>query len=360
MFCDIPIMDYDLSLFLVPDYYSSFNCKCGDCRQCCCEGWDVAISQREYFELLSLDVTDELKSRLSRAFYIPRDAEPDRYALLNHDWLGNCPLRDGTGLCLLHSEAGEDSLPGVCRLYPRSIHKDLCEATLSNSCEKVIEMLAERNTQLRFVQQKTGTLGTGFEPPYRMSLRMQCIGILQDRNSSLAQSFESVGELITGKKAAVMRFEDCLRVMMSFCMEYSENGSSLSEYCLQSLRMLSGISENEYDKRRRLMHSMFPNLEMIQENLMVNHFFYEKFPYSESREDETEEYESLCAVLCFIGVLVNGNLERINRMEDLVDLLSKAFRVMEHSAFHYNAHVLLDRAGFGEPDIAGSLLRYSL
>ena len=93
---------------------------------------------------------------------------------------------------------------------------------------------------------------------------------------------------------------------------------------------------------------------------MVNHLFYEKFPYSESREDETEEYESLCAVLCFIGVLVNGNLERISRTEDLVDLLSKAFRVMEHSAFHYNAHVLLDRAGFGEPEIAGSLLEFSL
>ncbi|MBR5979933.1 MAG: hypothetical protein IK029_03965, partial [Oscillospiraceae bacterium] len=71
-------------------------------------------------------------------------------------------------------------------------------------------------------------------------------------------------------------------------------------------------------------------------------------------------YESLCALLCFIGVLVAGNLERINGMNDLVDLLAAAFRVMEHSAFHYNAHVLLDRAGFGEPETAGSLLEYSL
>lgn len=353
-------MDYDLTLFLVPDYYSSFSCKCGDCRQSCCEGWDVAISQKEYYVLLSLDASDELRSRLSRAFYIPRDAEPERYAFLNHDWLGNCPLRDSTGLCLLHSQAGEESLPGVCRLYPRSIRKDLCEATLSNSCERVIEMLAERTTQLKFIQQRIGAEGTGFEPPYRMSLRMQCIGILQDRNSSLAQSFESVGELITGQKAQKREYEDCLGVMMSFCREYSENGSSIAEYCEQSIRTLNGISGNEYNKRRILMHSMFPNLEMIQENLMVNHLFYEKFPYSESREDETEEYESLCAVLCFIGVLVNGNLERISRTEDLVDLLSKAFRVMEHSAFHYNAHVLLERAGFGEPEIAGSLLEFSL
>lgn len=353
-------MDYDLSLFLVPDYYSSFNCKCGDCRQSCCEGWDVAISQKEYFELLSLDASEELRNRLARAFYIPKDADPDRYAFLNHDWLGNCPLRDSTGLCLLHSESGEETLPGVCRLYPRSIRRDLCEATLSNSCEKVIEMLAERTTQLRFVQQRIGAEGTGYEPPYRMSLRMQCIGILQDRNSSLAQSFESVGELIAGMKAQKRGFEECLAVMMGFCSEYSENGSSLSEYCAQSIRKLKDINENGYDKRRSLMKSMFPNLEMIQENLMVNHLFYEKFPYSESRENETEEYESLCAVLCFIGVLVNGNLERISCMDDLVDLLSKAFRVMEHSAFHYNAHVLLDRAGFGEPDVAGSLLEYSL
>ena len=345
---------------LVPDFYTGFSCKCGECRSSCCEGWDVAIPQDEYFKLLGLDCSEELRNRLSRAFYVPKSASPERYAMLNHDWLGRCPMRSENGLCMLHAEAGEDELPAVCRLYPRSIRRDLSEASLSNSCERVIEMLIERSTQLRFVEADIGETGTGTEIPSRMALRMQCIGILQDRNSSLRESFESVGQLITGQKAAECRFEDCLRVMLSFCREYSENGSSLKTYCENSIRKLTGISENEYLKRKALLEEMFPNVEMIQENIMVNHFFVEKFPYSETREDETEEYESLCALLCVIGVLVIGNLERIVNENDLTDLLASAFRVMEHSAFHYNAHVLLDRAGFGEPDMAGSLLKISL
>ena len=353
-------MEYDLSLYLVPDFYKDFACKCGECRNSCCEGWDVGISQSEYYELLSINGSEELQNRLSRAFYVPRDASPERFAMLNHDWLGNCPLRDDTGLCLLHSVAGEEALPAVCRLYPRSLRKDLCEASLSNSCERVLEILAERKTQLKFVAEDLGSEGTGYEPPYRMSLRMQCIGILQDRNSSLAESFESVGELITGKKAEKRGFRECLEVMLSFCGEYSENESSLSEYCEYAIRKLRDITENEYDKRRAMLKNLFPDIELIQENIMVNHLFYQKFPYSETRENETEEYESLCALLCFIAVLVTGNIERIDSLSDLIDLLAAAFRVMEHSAFHYNAHVLLDRAGFGEPEIAGSLLEYSL
>lgn len=353
-------MEYDYSVFLVPDFYDGFRCKCGDCRSSCCEGWDVAISQQEYFELLGAETTEDLQARISRAFYIPKDASPERYAMLNHDWEGRCPLRAEDGLCLLHSIEGEDMLPDVCRLYPRSIRKDLCEASLSNSCERVIEILAERRTQLKFTEKKLDVIGTGFEPPYRMSLRMQCIGILQDRNSSLADSFESVGQLITGRRAEKRDFSECLDLMLSFCTEYSENGSSIESYCLNAIRKLRGVSLSEYEKRRAMLKNLFPDIEMIQENIMVNHFFVEKFPYSETRENEAEEYESLCALLCFIGVLVIGNLERIDRVRDLVDLLAAAFRVMEHSAFHYNAHVLLDRGGFGEPEAAGSLLQFSL
>ena len=353
-------MEYDLTQFLVPDFYEQFSCKCGECRSSCCEGWDVAISQKEYFDILSISTTEEIQRRISRAFYIPRDASPERYAVLNHDWLGNCPLRAEDGLCLLHAAEGEDALPGVCRLYPRAIRTDLCEASLSNSCERVIEILAERKDPLRFISADIGSVGTGYEPPYRMSLRMQCIGIIQDRNSSLAESFESVGQLISGRRAEKRSFEECLKVMFSFCEHYYENGSSLAEYCDNALRTLRGITENVYDSRRAMLKTMFPDIEMIQENVMVNHFFVEKFPYSETRENETEEYESLCALLCFIGVLVTGNMDRISGIRDLVDLLAAAFRVMEHSAFHYNAHVLLDRAGFGEPEAAGSLLQYSI
>ena len=319
----------------------------------------MAISQQEYFDLLAVEADQQLNDRISRAFYVAKYATPERYAMLNHDWKGNCPLRGDDGLCMIHSSLGESKLPNVCRLYPRSIRRDISEAALANSCEGVLDILIKRKTQLRFEEVDLGITGEGIERPSRMSLRMQCIGMLQDRNSTLRESFESVGQLITGKRAQNRSFEECLNVLMSFCEEYSDNGS-LGVYCSNCLRRLRLMTENEYIKRKEIIDRKFDDFELKKENIIVNHFFVKKFPFVEERENETEEYESLCALFGFLQLLCVGNLENIETQDDLVDLLSKAFRVVEHSAFDYNAHVLLDRAGFGEPDVAGSLLKIGL
>jgi len=178
--------------FLVPDFYKDFACKCGDCRISCCEGWDISISQKEYYDILSLSTSAELQSRIMRAFYVPKSATPDRFAVLNHDWLGRCPLRGEDGLCLLQVEKGEEAIPQLCKQYPRSIRPDLSEATLSNSCEAVIESLLDRSTPIKFIMMELPFDSTGQEPSVRFALRLQCIGMLQDRRSTLKESILSI------------------------------------------------------------------------------------------------------------------------------------------------------------------------
>ena len=342
--------------YLVPDFYRTFQCKCGECRISCCEGWDVGVSQDEYFRLIGLDTTDALRARIQRGFYIPKDATPERYAVLNHDWLGRCPMRSEDGLCALQTEMGESVLPSICRLFPRSIREDLGEATLSNSCERIIELLIERPNPIRFETTVLPKAVTGSELPDRMALRMQCIGLLQDRSSTFKESISAVGGLICGGLGnETAPFAERLDVMRSFLKLYAEISPSLTEYCENALLAFQDIDETGFRRRYDTLCIMFPDFNLTQENMMVNHFFYEKFPYSETREDEAEEFVSLCGLIGFLDVITAGNVERIGSRDDMVDLLSHSFRMIEHTSFHYNAHILLKEHGYDDPSKALTL-----
>ena len=77
----------------MPDYFPSFRCKCGACRACCCSGWAVSISADEYFRLIGVDCSPELRRRLDRALHLLPNPTPDRCARLDPDWQGACSLQ---------------------------------------------------------------------------------------------------------------------------------------------------------------------------------------------------------------------------------------------------------------------------
>ena len=107
----------------VPSYYKDFVCKCGACRHTCCDGWGITISEAEYFRLLGAAFPDDLRRRLDSALTVLDDPSPERYAYLRPNYLGDCKMLTESGLCALHAVCGEDELPLICRLYPRSVKR---------------------------------------------------------------------------------------------------------------------------------------------------------------------------------------------------------------------------------------------
>ena len=47
--------------YLAPDYYPSFRCKQGKCRAACCEGWPISVTMNDYFTLLGVECSPELR-----------------------------------------------------------------------------------------------------------------------------------------------------------------------------------------------------------------------------------------------------------------------------------------------------------
>lgn len=137
--------------FLVPDNYADFHCKCGKCRHTCCDGWAVTFPREDYFRLLSVTCSPELRRKLDTSLHLADDPTPERYAELLPNWEGHCPLQRADGLCALQAECGEDAISSTCRYYPRGIRTmDDDECSCSASCERVVEMLLHRLPPMTF------------------------------------------------------------------------------------------------------------------------------------------------------------------------------------------------------------------
>lgn len=211
----------------MPDYYPHFACKGGACRATCCRGWDVSLPMDEYFRLLGLDCSPELRARLDGAFHAVDAPSPERYAQISHNWLGDCPMQREDGLCALQCECGETALPAVCRRYPRGARGLFDrECACSNSCEAVLEMFWDREAPLGFVEGSDGGLFPEAAPEpeprraqrYR-AIRALCFGTMQNRSLRLAQRLLQIGQMLRalnelGRRpldAEEARFSEALR-----------------------------------------------------------------------------------------------------------------------------------------------------
>lgn len=458
----------------MPDYYPHFACKGGACRATCCRGWDVSLPMDEYFRLLGLDCSPELRARLDGAFHAVDAPSPERYAQISHNWLGDCPMQREDGLCALQCECGETVLPAVCRRYPRGARGLFDrECACSNSCEAVLEMFWDREAPLGFVEGSDGGLFPEAAPApeprraqrYR-AIRALCFGTMQDRSLRLAQRLLRIGQMLRALNelggrpldAEEASFSEALRRCREIFASDGEaprdrpggGGSSPSAPCggkssapadepgasgaavrqsgaahsaladepgasgtavrqdgaahsapadepgasEAAVRQSGAESSNPADGDARLalrflrrvncelglesgsvgeyaarveraveaggedclrsgvarLRVAYPNWEVFLEHMLVNHMFYECFPFSERRETMTDEYASLGTVAGYV-TLLGAFGRRGDRAEDLIDVAAAGFRLIGHSAFDWNADVLW-RAAAGEVPLA--------
>lgn len=374
--------------FLVPDYYPEFRCKGGDCRCTCCRGWGISVSQREYFHLLGMDCPPELRRHLDCAFHAPEDPSPERFRLLTPRWDGDCPLRAEDGLCALQCACGEEVLPAVCRYYPRGVHTQFAyECSCSNSCEKVLEMLFDREEPLTFV---TRELEFEFDPPkgetlrkprgYYNAIRKMCGDILRNRKHTIGERvwmvrqalleiepmldggqgdmLEALTRLSLGAEPAGLPEGDAaaaLECVRELCGVLSESSTSLGEYGERAAEALSDTTALE--RAQAHFEALFPHWERDFENMLLNHLFYECFPFSDRQENLRDEGLALCATVGLVRYLAVGCMAGCKEREVYVDAAAAAFRLIEHSRFDHNAAVILRGTGCDGDEALGGLLR---
>lgn len=133
--------------------------KCRHSGACCTADWDVPVELPVY---RSLD--EQLRRGLLRVapaaeplppFIVEPDLPDGAAAMLERTHRGDCVFfeRD-SHLCVVHRDAGEESLPATCRHFPRLAVADArgTFVTLSHYCPTAAAMLFREDVGLEIVQ----------------------------------------------------------------------------------------------------------------------------------------------------------------------------------------------------------------
>lgn len=363
--------------WLVADYFDDFACKCGECRHTCCGGWKIAVGEDEYFRMIGMECSEELHHKIEGAFVRPDFPTHERYMLMEADWTGRCRMLGEDGLCMLQRECGEDAITEVCRVYPRSYKSEngLLNACCSGSCEAVVERLLRREP-LRFRRESEVQMSHGHAVRAEITGRVdydlaglfdKVVTMLQDRSkplvdriAAIAGSFgEQTGQTAgSGLKSMVAR-HGAYGTLIPILREFCEEAPSFEQYVDEFEKRYSADNwEERFAADRSAFEERFPDWSCYFENLLCNNMLYAAFPAVDSRVDPYKavhglslEYTLLRVMsICHTAVWAESNPDAAGHTdrclsagmtESLVDVIAEVYHVVEHTAFYYNALVLL-------------------
>lgn len=372
--------------YLVPDYFPAFSCKMGACRRPCCEGWPITVTMKDYFTLLGVDCSPELRRRIDCGLHLSLHPTEDAYAQILPRYDGQCPLHLSDGRCALHAECGDTMLAAVCRLYPRGVRngKDR-ECSCANSCEAVLELLLTRREPLRFIQlRRDFGLPDAPEPLHffhtagrGQAIRLWLISQLQRREHPLPQRMLLLGRALHAVEAALdaqdeplidaylsgktvisapeLPVPDHSRLLagleaLEHMLSLLEESNSIREYSKTALACF-GNDENafaRYEAAAARFAALLPQWETWFEHMLVNHMFFVQFPFQDRPVTLKDEYLSLCAVYLLLRCLLVGCLAENGSITRAVDVAAAAFRLVDHTEFDRYAGPLLRELGYHE------------
>jgi len=149
---------HETDALVVPQPFVRFRCTAGECEDTCCGGWNIAIDRPAYDRLLE----GVLRETVLTTAELVEGGDESRHARFRLGPDGRCTLLAPTGLCRIHSELGEKSLPAVCATYPRLVQPvdggRFFSGTLA--CPEAARLLLYEGDELVLVR-----LRPGAEPP---------------------------------------------------------------------------------------------------------------------------------------------------------------------------------------------------
>lgn len=375
--------------FAVPEYYLKFRCKGDRCRHTCCGGLSVTISREEYFRLLSVEGSGNLRSDLDVSLDVLRDATPDRYAAIRPDYFGRCRMLDEQGWCRLQSECGFSALAAVCRYFPRSPgHRERPSCRMTNACEETLELLLAGESTLPVSTPLSFELAALPEPwpdpeeaAKREALRNACRTLMRlplpfaerlGRIHTLLHSPKAAERSGTGAESGAFPEEDGIRRSVRDLLQTVTGArpeliagvrriidwaggeyASLRPYAVTASLLLAppaqeagtGSADGRIDAgrlKRGLLEILtrFPDYPGFLTRVLVNEMDWQDFPFL-PRNCPAKSADRYLEILLILLILMTvSNVDVLSSEDDLVDLFAAVFRMADLTNFPANALAL--------------------
>jgi len=155
-----------------PKYYRNFTCIADKCRHSCCIGWEIDIdseTRKKY---------DNLKCKYSEKILESIDESDEPHFRLGEG--ERCPHLNGSGLCEIIINVGEEYLCDICREHPRFYNDTACgrEVGLGMACEEACRIILSSDEYSEMVELDEDD-GEEIEGEFdAVSLREEIYGIL--------------------------------------------------------------------------------------------------------------------------------------------------------------------------------------
>ena len=322
--------------YFIPDYFLRFACKIGSCRSVCCVGWPVSISQENYFRLLGVDCSTDLRRRLDCAMRMADYPTSECYAHFEHRYDGECALHLPDGRCALHAELGEEVLADVCRLYPRGIRRSACgdECSAANSCEATLEQLWASDAPITFAEAEL-PLEPPALPPCSADLpsreeRLALISLLQKGGAPAAAIAEIGDALGCDVSANADDPSAAFAEADSLLCHLGERSGAIGEL---ADRAGAYLRNGDYGALKQAFCARFPGWDRFVCRVLVNHLFFLQFPVSRKAAQQQAEFRALCAVYGLMCIVAVGCTGETGGEVELIDACAALFRLVEHSNF---------------------------
>lgn len=348
---------------LYPAFYLQFRCLAGQCRDDCCQNWRITCNKKDYLTIKQAKKSPQLEEltrqavhRLRKGSAIP--GQGNTYAEFRAQGQ-HCPFFSDKGLCSLQLECGEQTLPQVCRTFPRREIYTYTDriAALSPACEGVLQLLWDRPEGIDFMLDELPRPDWRFAPPrpqYQLYplLRERSIDILQARQFSLERRLLILGlvleqvsregwdldgnawsrrvDLLLSDPALSQPLDSLPSNRIAFLADRLRLVWKLSDsspFFQQAFAFVEGFcsvqekaeltfSREAYDRAQTDMGAALGRrLDAFFENLLVNIFFYLCYPKVTTPQDVWHSFVNLCDIWALIrfsavvGYGLNPSLE---------------------------------------------------
>ena len=367
---------------LMPLCYKDFHCLAGDCRDNCCGGWEIAFNKKDYLHIKRSAKSQELREILSEGMSRLRgDAHDELYARFDMDAGGQCRFQTAEGLCRLQMECGAETLPHVCRVYPRQEWDTPAgrELSLSPSCEAVLALLWDLPQGIDFWEEplpKRDWKNVEVYPRWRRfaEIRSFCIDVLQERTLPLAHRLLLLGLLLQRLKgtewaepgvvdewlawgesqlrspataAALGQLpknrESFLSSNFQMLMElykahaagtavYQELFSAFTAGAVRADPGMASVDLLRYQALEGQLEELLGHTEHFFENLMVMTAFYLSFPDVDNPGDLWKSYVDLCCMYSFCRFAAVYGCAQESSRERLFHVLGTVNRGLLHDS----------------------------
>ena len=309
--------------FIVLGYYSRFQCKGKACHNCCCHGFYVTLSEKEYFSLHSLDVSKSLKEKMDSYVGLVENGNPEEYGRIYPDYFGDCPLRLENGYCGLQTEVGEEKIPSVCRYFPRAPRLyPFPMVSLSLACEWLTEDFFSHPESFSFVHQKLRFFFDDDETrreDEKDGAEMKELISLFSSGSDLTDVLNAMERKYHLEKEFSPE-KDMERLF--FLSRVYDERSSMYPYLIKK-----GKPESLKEMLKAVEARVSGSYEVIRK-IFINHILYMNVPFVSSLDREESVYCLVSVFHLFVSFLYQND---VSSEEEFVRLTSLCFRSFEHS-----------------------------